>query len=151
MILQLANNIELDLVEYNTENSSDLKFVVRGETIETIKNKFVTDNLKTVTVINLLKRDEYTKITDEGMIDVPATEERQIIAEFYDRALGKEITLNTEVDLITIHLVEHTLTDKVKDLSEQLTQAQSDIAYISVLSDIDTTTTEEETSNESSI
>lgn len=151
MILQLANNIELDLVEYNTENSSDLKFVVRGETIETIKNKFVTDNLKTVTVINLLKRDEYTKITDEGMIDVPATEERQIIAEFYNRALGKEITLNTEVDLITIHLVEHTLTDKVKDLSEQLTQAQANIAYISVLSDIDTTTTEEETSNESSI
>lgn len=151
MILQLANNIELDLVEYNTENSSDLKFVVRGETIETIKNKFVTDNLKTVTVINLLKRDEYTKITNEGMIDVPATEERQIIAEFYNRALGKEITLNTEVDLITIHLVEHTLTDKVKDLSNQLTQAQADIAYISVLSDIDTTTTEEETSNESSI
>lgn len=151
MILQLANNIELDLVEYNTENSSDLKFVVRGETIETIKNKFVTDNLKTVTVINLLKRDEYTKITDEGMIDVPATEERQIIAEFYNRALGKEITLNTEVDLITIHLVEHTLTDKVKDLSEQLTQAQADIAYISVLSDIDTTTTEEEKTNESSI
>lgn len=151
MILQLANNIELDLVEYNTENSSDLKFVVRGETIETIENKFVTDNLKTVTVINLLKRDEYTKITDEGMIDVPATEERQIIAEFYDRALGKEITLNTEVDLITIHLVEHTLTDKVKDLSEQLTQAQADIAYISVLSDIDTTTTEEGTTDESSI
>ena len=73
MILQLANNIESDLVEYNTENSSDLKFVVRGETIETIKNKFVVKNLKTVTVINLLRRDEYTKITDEGMIDVPAT------------------------------------------------------------------------------
>lgn len=151
MILQLSNNIELDLVEYNTENSSDLKFVVRGETIETIKNKFVVKNLKTVNVINLLRRDEYTKITGEGMIDAPATEERQIIAEFYDRALGKEITLNTEVDLITIHLVEHTLTDKVKDLSEQLTQAQADIAYISVMSDIDTTTTEEEPSNESSI
>lgn len=150
MILQLANNIESDLVEYNTENSSDLKFVVRGETIETIKNKFVVKNLKTVTVINLLRRDEYTKITDEGMIDVPATEERQIIAEFYDRALGKEITLNTEVDQITIHLVERTLADKVSELSDQLTQAQADIAYISVLSDIDTTT-EEETSNESSI
>lgn len=150
MILQLANNIESDLVEYNTENSSDLKFVVRGETIETIKNKFVVKNLKTVTVINLLRRDEYTKITDEGMIDVPATEERQIIAEFYDRALGKEITLNTEVDQITIHLVKRTLADKVSELSDQLTQAQADIAYISVLSDIDTTT-EEETSNESSI
>lgn len=151
MILQLANNIELDLVEYNTENSSDLKFVVRGETIETIKNKFVTENLKTVTVIDLLKRDEYTKITDEGMINVPAIEERQIIAEFYDRALGKEITLNTEVNQITIHLVERTLADKVSELSDQLTQAQADIAYISVLSDIDTTTTEEETQNESSI
>ena len=150
MILQLANNIESDLVEYNTENSSDLKFVVRGETIETIKNKFVVKNLKTVTVINLLRRDEYTKITDEGMIDVPATEERQIIAEFYDRALGKEITLNTEVDQITIYLVERTLADKVSELSDQLTQTQADIAYISVLSDIDTTT-EEETSNESSI
>ena len=151
MILQLANNIELDLVEYNTENSSDLKFVVRGETIETIKNKFVTENLKTVTVIDLLKRDEYTKITDEGMINVPATEERQIIAEFYDRALGKEITLNTEVNQITIHLVERTLADKVSELSDQLIQAQADIAYISVLSDIDTTTTEEKTPNESSI
>lgn len=150
MILQLANNIELDLIEYNTENQNDLKFVVRGETIETIKSKFIVENLETVTVINLLKRDEYTKITDEGMIDVPATEERQIIAEFYDRALGKEITLNTEVDRITIHLVERTITDKVKALSEQLTQAQADIAYISVLSDIDTTT-EEETTDESSI
>lgn len=150
MILQLANNIELDLVEYNTENSSDLKFVVRGETIETIKNKFVVKNLKTVTVINLLRRDEYTKITDEGMIDVPATEERQIIAEFYDRVLSKEITLNTEVNQITIHLVERTLADKISELSDQITQAQADIAYISILSDIDTTT-EEETSNESSI
>lgn len=150
MILQIANNIELDLIEYNTENQNDLKFVVRGETIETIKSKFIVENLETVTVINLLKRDEYTKITDEGMIDVPATEERQIIAEFYDRALGKEITLNTEVDRITIHLVERTITDKVKALSEQLTQAQADIAYISVLSDIDTTT-EEETTDESSI
>ncbi len=150
MILQLANNIELDLIEYNTENSSDLKFVVRGETIETIKSKFTVENLNTVAVIDLLKRDEYTKITNEGMIDVPATEERQTIAEFYDRALGKEITLNTGVDRITIHLVERTITDKVKDLSEQLTQAQADIAYISVLSDIDTTT-EEGTTDESSI
>lgn len=150
MILQLANNIELDLIEYNTENSSDLKFVVRGETIETIKSKFTVENLNTVAVIDLLKRDEYTKITNEGMVDVPATEERQTIAEFYDRALGKEITLNTGVDRITIHLVERTITDKVKDLSEQLTQAQADIAYISVLSDIDTTT-EEGTTDESSI
>ncbi len=150
MILQLANNIELDLIEYNTENSSDLKFVVRGETIETIKSKFTVENLNTVAVIDLLKRDEYTKITNEGMIDVPATEERQTIAEFYDRALGKEITLNTGVDRITIHLVERTITDKVKHLSEQLTQAQADIAYISVLSDIDTTT-EEGTTDESSI
>ena len=150
MILQLANNIELDLIEYNTENSSDLKFVVRGETIETIKSKFTVENLNTVAVIDLLKRDEYTKITNEGMIDVPATEERQTIAEFYDRALGKEITLNTGVDRIAIHLVERTITDKVKDLSEQLTQAQADIAYISVLSDIDTTT-EEGTTDESSI
>lgn len=40
---------------------------------------------------------------------------------------------------------------KIPSLTEQLTQAQADIAYISVLSDIDTTTTEKETSNESSI
>ena len=130
MFLKLADEKTfLNLIEYNNENREDIKIVLNEITIEEIKKICTSDNLKDVQVIDELSN---------------------ICAEFYDRALGKEITLNTEVDQITIHLVEHTLTDKVKDLSDQLTQAQADIAYISVLSDIDTTT-EEESSNENSI
>ena len=92
----------------------------------------------------------YGEFNIDGSRETSIESSEQIIAEYYDRILGKEITLNTESNLITIHLQERTLADKVSELSEQLTQAQADIAYISVLSDIDTTT-EEETPNESSI
>ena len=131
MFLKLADEKTfLNLIEYNNENREDIKIVLNEITIEEIKKICTSDNLKDVQVIDELSN---------------------ICAEFYDRTLGKEITLNTEVDQITIHLVERTLVDKVSELSDKLTQAQADIAYISVLSDIDTTTTEEETSNESSI
>ena len=92
----------------------------------------------------------YGEFNIDGSRETSIESSEQIIAEYYDRILGKEITLNTESNQITIHLQERTLADKVSELSEQLTQAQADIAYISVLSDIDTTT-EEETPNESSI
>lgn len=80
----------------------------------------------------------YGEFNIDGSRETSIESSEQIIAEYYDRILGKEITLNTESNLITIHLQERTLADKVSELSEQLTQAQADIAYISVLSDIDT-------------
>ena len=149
MKLRLKDTTELEVVEYSTE--SNLKFVLRNTSIEQIKELFTIDNLALLQVVDTVNHMVYGEFNIDGSRETSIESSEQIIAEFYDRALGKEITLNTEVNQITIHLVERTLTDKVKDLSEQLTQAQADIAYISVLSDIDTTTTEEETSNESSI
>ena len=149
MKVRLKDKTELEVVEYSTD--SDLKFVLRNTSIEQIKELFTIDNLALLQVVDTVNHMIYGEYNIDGSRQTSIESAEQIIAEFYDRALGKEITLNTEVDQITIHLVERTLTDKVKDLSDQLTQAQADIAYISVLSDIDTTTTEEEKINESSI
>lgn len=149
MKLRLKDTTELEVVEYSTE--SNLKFVLRNTSIEQIKELFTIDNLVLLQVVDTVNHMVYGKFNIDGSRETSIESSEQIIAEFYDRALGKEITLNTEVNQITIHLVERTLADKVSELSDQLTQAQADIAYISVLSDIDTTTTEEETPNESSI
>lgn len=149
MKLRLSDKIELNVIEYNTEN--DLRFVLSDTTIEDLKKVCTTENLATVQLVDTLNHMVYGEFNIDGSRETSIESSEQIIAEFYDRVLGKEITLNTEVNQITIHLVERTLADKVSELSDQLTQAQADIAYISVLSDIDTTTTEEETSNESSI
>lgn len=149
MKLRLKDTTELEAVEYSTE--SNLKFVLRNTSIEQIKELFTIDNLALLQVVDTVNHMVYGEFNIDGSRETSIESSEQIIAEFYDRALGKEITLNTEVNQITIHLVERTLADKVSELSDQLTQAQADIAYISVLSDIDTTTTEEETPNESSI
>lgn len=149
MKLRLKDTTELEVVEYSTE--SNLKFVLRNTSIEQIKELFTIDNLALLQVVDTVNHMVYGEFNIDGSRETSIESSEQIIAEFYDRALGKEITLNTEVNQITIHLVERTLADKVSELSDQLTQAQADIAYISVLSDIDTTTTEEETQNESSI
>ena len=149
MKLRLSDKTELSVIEYNTEN--DLKFVIDGTTIEDLKKVCTTENLATVQLVDTVNHMVYGEFNIDGSRETSVESSEQIIAEYYDRILGKEITLNTESNQITIHLQERTLADKVSELSEQLTQAQADIAYISVLSDIDTTTTEEETSNESSI
>ena len=149
MKLRLSDKTELSVIEYNTEN--DLRFVIDGMTIEDLKKACTAENLATVQLVDSVNHMVYGEFNIDGSRETSIESSEQIIAEFYDRALGKEITLNTEVNQITIHLVERTLADKVSELSDQLTQAQADIAYISVLSDIDTTTTEEETPNESSI
>lgn len=148
MKLRLSDKTELSVIEYNTEN--DLRFVIDGMTIEDLKKACTAENLATVQLVDTVNHMVYREFNIDGSRETSIESSEQIIAEFYDRALGKEITLNTEVNQITIHLVERTLADKVSELSYQLTQAQADIAYISVLSDIDTTT-EEETPNESSI
>jgi hypothetical protein len=149
MKLRLFDKTELSVIEYNTEN--DLRFVLSDTTIEDLKKVCTTENLATVQLVDTLNHMVYGEFNIDGSRETSIESSEQIIAEYYDRILGKEITLNTESNLITIHLQERTLADKISELSEQLTQAQADIAYISVLSDIDTTTTEEETSNESSI
>ena len=149
MKLRLFDITELSVIEYNTEN--DLRFVLSDTTIEDLKKVCTTENLATVQLVDTLNHMVYGEFNIDGSRETSIESSEQIIAEYYDRILGKEITLNTESNLITIHLQERTLADKISELSEQLTQAQADIAYISVLSDIDTTTTEEEPSNESSI
>lgn len=149
MKLILSDKTELSVIEYNTEN--DLKFVLSDTTIKDLKKVCTTENLATVQLVDTVNHMVYGEFNIDGSRETSIESSEQIIAEYYDRILGKEITLNTESNQITIHLQERTLADKVSELTEQLTQAQADIAYISVLSDIDTTTTEEETSNESSI
>ena len=149
MKLRLSDKTELSVIEYNTEN--DLKFVIDGMTIEDLKKVCTAENLATVQLVDTVNHMVYGEFKIDGSRDTSIESSEQIIAEYYDRILGKEITLNTESNQITIHLQERTLADKVSELSDQLTQAQADIAYISVLSDIDTTNTEGEQSNESSI
>ena len=139
MKVRLKDKTELEVVEYSTD--SDLKFVLRNTSIEQIKELFTIDNLALLQVVDTVNHMVYGEFNIDGSRETSIESSEQIIAEFYDRVLGKEITLNTEVNQITIHLVERTLADKVSELSDQLTQAQADIVYISVLSDIDTTTT----------
>ena len=149
MKLRLFDKTELSVIEYDTEN--DLRFVLSDMTIEDLKKACTAENLATVQLVDTVNHMIYGEYNVDGSRQTSIESAEQIIAEYYDRILGKEITLNTESNQITIHLQERTLADKVSELSDQLTQAQADIAYISVLSDIDTTTTEEESSNESSI
>lgn len=136
MKLRLSDKTELSVIEYNTEK--DLKFVIDGTTIEDLKKVCTTENLATVQLVDTVNHMVYGEFNIDGSRETSIESSKQIIAEYYDRILGKEITLNTESNLITIHLQERTLADKVSELSEQLTQAQADITYISVLSDIDT-------------
>lgn len=136
MKLRLSDKTELSVIEYNTEN--DLKFVIDGMTIEDLKKVCTTENLATVQLVDTVNHMVYGEFNIDGSRETSIESSEQIIAEYYDRILGKEITLNTESNQITIHLQERTLADKVSELSEQLTQAQADIAYISILSDIDT-------------
>ena len=149
MKLRLFDKTELSVIEYDTEN--DLRFVLSDTTIEDLKKICTTENLATVQLVDAVNHMVYGEFNIDGSRETSIESSEQIIAEYYDRILGKEITLNTESNQITIHLQERTLADKVSELSEQLTHAQADIAYISILSDIDTTTTEEEKTNESSI
>lgn len=148
MKVRLKDKTELEVVEYSTD--SDLKFVLRNTSIEQIKELFTIDNLALLQVVYTVNHMVYGEFNIDGSRETSIESSEQIIAEYYDRILGKEITLNTESNQITIHLQERTLAYKVSELSDQLTQAQADIAYISVLSDIDTSTEEEKT-NESSI
>lgn len=136
MKLRLSDKTELSVIEYNTEN--DLKFVLSDTTIEDLKKVCTRENLATVQLVDTVNHMVYGDFNIDGSRETSIESSEQIIAEYYDRILGKEITLNTESNQIVIHLVERTLTDKVNELSDKLTQAQADIAYISVLSDIDT-------------
>lgn len=136
MKLRLSDKTELSVVEYNTEN--DLKFVLSDTTIEDLKKVCTTENLATVQLVDTVNHMVYGEFNIDGSRETSIESSEQIIAEYYDRILGKEIILNTESNQITVHLQERTLADKVSELSEQLTQAQADIAYISILSDIDT-------------
>lgn len=135
MKLRLSDKTELSVIEYNTEN--DLKFVIDGTTIEDLKKVCTTENLATVQLVDTVNHMVYGEFNIDGSRETSIESSEQIIAEYYDRILGKEITLNTESNQITIHLQERTLADKVSELSDKLTQAQADIAYISILSDID--------------
>lgn len=136
MKVRLKDKTELEVVEYSTD--SDLKFVLRNTSIEQIKELFTIDNLALLQVVDTVNHMVYGEFNIDGSRETSIESSEQIIAEYYDRILGKEITLNTESNQITIHLHERTLADKVSELSDQLTQAQADIAYISILSDIDT-------------
>ena len=119
-------------------DKSDLRFVLSDTTIEDLKKVCTTENLATVQLVDTVNHMVYGEFNIDGSRETSIESSEQIIAEYYDRILGKEITLNTESNQIIIHLVERTLADKVSELSDKLTQAQADIAYISVLSDIDT-------------
>ena len=126
MKLRLSDKTELSVIEYNTE--SDLRFVLSDTTIEDLKKVCTTENLATVQLVDTVNHMVYGEFNIDGSRETSIESSEQIIAEYYDRILGKEITLNTESNQITIHLQERTLADKVSELSDKLTQAQADIA-----------------------
>ncbi len=100
--VKLSDGTLFYAVEYENEQAWDKVKLVLGKTTYTeVKEKFTKENCSDVVL--------YSNVDNE------------VIAELFDKKLGNEITLNTDVDQITIHL------EKVSEVSSQITDLQSQI------------------------
>lgn len=138
MIIELKNNVQFLLSDF--EDCTDyISLSIPTCVTQSVLTEFTEENLETV----FIKDDKFNPIS-----------------AYKNLTLDNDIGYSLQFNQTSFKLAKYHLTDrlnsmeaeckKIPSLTEQLTQAQADIAYISVLSDIDTTT-EEETSNESSI
>lgn len=138
MIIELKNNVQFLLSDF--EDCTDyISLSIPTCVTQSVLTEFTEENLETV----FIKDDKFNPIS-----------------AYKNLTLDNDIGYSLQFNQTSFNLSKYHLTDrlnsmeaeckKIPSLTEQLTQAQADIAYISVLSDIDTTT-EEETSNESSI
>lgn len=138
MIIELKNGVQFLLSDF--ENCTDyISLSIPTCVTQSVLTEFTEENLETV----YIKDDKFNPISS-----------------YKNLTLDNDIGYSLQFNQTSFNLAKYHLTDrlnsmeaeckKIPSLTEQLTQAQADIAYISVLSDIDTTT-EEGTTDESSI
>lgn len=138
MIIELKNGVQFLLSDF--EDCTDyISLSIPTCVTQSVLTEFTEENLETV----FIKDDKFNPIS-----------------AYKNLTLDNDIGYSLQFNQTSFKLAKYHLTDrlnsmeaeckKIPSLTEQLTQAQADIAYISVLSDIDTTT-EEETTDESSI
>lgn len=138
MIIELKNGVQFLLSDF--EDCTDyISLSIPTCVTKSVLTEFTEENLETV----FIKDDKFNPIS-----------------AYKNLTLDNDIGYSLQFNQTSFKLAKYHLTDrlnsmeaeckKIPSLTEQLTQAQADIAYISVLSDIDTTT-EEETTDESSI
>lgn len=138
MIIELKNGVQFLLSDF--EDCTDyISLSIPTCVTQSVLTEFTEENLETV----YIKDNKFNPIS-----------------AYKNLTLDNDIGYSLQFNQTSFKLAKYHLTDrlnsmeaeckKIPSLTEQLTQAQADIAYISVLSDIDTTT-EEETPNESSI
>lgn len=121
--VKLADGTIFHVVEYENEQLWDkVKLVLGNTTYDDVKNSFTQENCSDVTIIS----------------DI----DNQVIAELFNKKLGNEITINFEVDQITIHLENYTVEAQVSALVTQLEQARADIDFLTVITDSTEETTE---------
>ena len=138
MIIELKNGVQFLLSNY--EDCDDyISLSIPTCVTQSVLTEFTEENMETV----FIKDDKFNPISS-----------------YKNLTLDNDIGYSLQFNQTSFNLAKYHLTDrlnsmeaeckKIPSLTEQLTQAQADIAYISVLSDIDTTT-EEGTTDESSI
>ena len=138
MIIELKNGVQFLLSDF--EDCTDyISLSIPTCVTQSVLTEFTEENLETV----YIKDDKFNPIS-----------------AYKNLTLDNDIGYSLQFNQTSFKLAKYHLTDrlnsmeaeckKIPSLTEQLTQAQADIAYISVLSDIDTTT-EEGTADESSI
>lgn len=138
MIIELKNGVQFLLSDF--EDCTDyISLSIPTCVTQSVLTEFTEENLETV----YIKDDKFNPIS-----------------AYKNLTLDNDIGYSLQFNQTSFKLAKYHLTDrlnsmeaeckKIPSLTEQLTQAQADIAYISVLSDIDTTT-EEGTTDESSI
>lgn len=138
MIIELKNGVQFLLSDF--EDCTDyISLSIPTCVTQSVLTEFTEENLETV----YIKDDKFNPISS-----------------YKNLTLDNDIGYSLQFNQTSFNLAKYHLTDrlnsmeaeckKIPSLTEQLTQAQADIAYISVLSDIDTTT-EEGATDESSI
>lgn len=138
MIIELKNGVQFLLSDF--EDCTDyISLSIPTCVTQSVLTEFTEENLETV----FIKDDKFNPISS-----------------YKNLTLDNDIGYSLQFNQTSFKLAKYHLTDrlnsmeaeckKIPSLTEQLTQAQADIAYISVLSDIDTTT-EEGTTDESGI
>ena len=126
MIIELKNGVQFLLSNY--EDCDDyISLSIPTCVTQSVLKEFTEENLETV----YIKDDKFNPIST-----------------YRNLTLDNDIGYSLQFNQTSFNLSKYHLTDrlnnmeaeckKIPSLTEQLTQAQADIAYISILSDIDT-------------
>ena len=114
--VKLADGTIFYVVEYENEQLWDkVKLVLGNTTYDKVKSSFTQENCSDVII----------------MSDI----DDQVIAELFNKKLGNEITINFEVDQITIHLENYAVEAQISTLANQLEQTKADIDFLTIMAD----------------